>query len=357
MNSQQSKNTMSEHGCDICGGLGYTVRRTESGKLVSRTCKCEIIRRNRLRMERSGLLGLLDSCTFESFQTQEYWQRAAKQAAEKYLTDWKGKWFFIGGSPGTGKTHLCTAICAKLMDGGIPVRYVQWRGDIPAIKAKTNDAEAYAEAMQPLKTVRALYIDDFLKGSVTDADKNIAFDLRPGAITGFIGRNGAGKTTTLKSLLNFVHPDAGEIRFFGKTFGGNETEIKSRIGFVSGGVHYYTMKKLKAIPGLVCEQPEGAFYFMVKLPVDNTDKFQQWLLEEFNTDGDTVMVTPGEGFYATPGKGVNEARLAYVLKQADLERASLYFFAVFTLFQAVCAQPSGARAYGDIGLLSGAHPL
>ena len=60
---------------------------------------------------------------------------------------------------------------------------------------------------------------------------------------------------------------------------------------------------------------------MVKLPVDNTDKFQQWLLEEFNTDGDTVMVTPGEGFYATPGKGVNEARLAYVLKQPDLERA------------------------------------
>ena len=45
--------------------------------------------------------------------------------------------------------------------------------------------------------------------------ENIAFDLRPGAITGFIGRNGAGKTTTLKSLLNFVHPDAGEIRFFG----------------------------------------------------------------------------------------------------------------------------------------------
>ena len=177
MNIQQSKNTMSGHGCDICGGLGYTVRRTESGELVSRTCKCEIIRRNRLRMERSGLLGLLDSCTFESFQTQEYWQQAAKQAAEKYLTDWKGKWFFIGGSPGTGKTHLCTAICTKLMDGGIPVRYVQWRGDIPAIKAKTSDAEAYAEAMQPLKTVRALYIDDFLKGTVTEGDRNIAFDL------------------------------------------------------------------------------------------------------------------------------------------------------------------------------------
>lgn len=81
------------------------------------------------------------------------------------------------------------------------------------------------------------------------------------------------------------------------------------------------LKKLLAIPGVVCEQPEGAFYLMAKLPVDSTDKFQQWLLEEFNADGDTVMLTPGEGFYATPGKGVNEARLAYVLKQADLERA------------------------------------
>ena len=81
------------------------------------------------------------------------------------------------------------------------------------------------------------------------------------------------------------------------------------------------LKKLLAIPGVVCEQPEGAFYLMAKLPVDSTDKFQQWLLEEFNADGDTVMLTPGEGFYATPGKGVNEARLAYVLKQADLDRA------------------------------------
>ena len=81
------------------------------------------------------------------------------------------------------------------------------------------------------------------------------------------------------------------------------------------------LKKLLAIPGVVCEQPEGAFYFMVKLPVDDTDKFQQWLLEEFDADGDTVMITPGEGFYTTPGKGIDEARLAYVLKHDDLVRA------------------------------------
>ena len=163
--------------CDICGGLGYTVRRNERGELISRTCKCEIVRQNRRRIERSGLQGLLESCTFESYQAKERWQQAAKQAAEEYLSDCRGKWFFIGGSSGTGKTHLCTAICGKLMDGGIPCRYVQWRSDIPRIKALVNDAEAYQDAISPLKNIRALYIDDFLKGSVTDGDKNIAFDL------------------------------------------------------------------------------------------------------------------------------------------------------------------------------------
>lgn len=78
---------------------------------------------------------------------------------------------------------------------------------------------------------------------------------------------------------------------------------------------------LMQIPGVVCRKPQGAFYLMVKLPVDSTDKFQQWLLEEFNASGDTVMLTPGEGFYTTPGKGVDEARLAYVLKHDDLVRA------------------------------------
>jgi aspartate aminotransferase len=79
--------------------------------------------------------------------------------------------------------------------------------------------------------------------------------------------------------------------------------------------------KLKEIPGVVCECPKGAFYLMAALPVDDADKFQKWLLEEFEDHGDTVMFAPGEGFYATPGKGKNEVRIAYVLKQADLERA------------------------------------
>ena len=81
------------------------------------------------------------------------------------------------------------------------------------------------------------------------------------------------------------------------------------------------MRKLKEIPGVVCECPKGAFYAMAALPVDDAEKSKIWLLEPFDDHGDTVMFAPGGGFYATPGKGINEIRIAYVLKQADLERA------------------------------------
>lgn len=81
------------------------------------------------------------------------------------------------------------------------------------------------------------------------------------------------------------------------------------------------MRKLGEIPGVVCKCPKGAFYIMAALPVDNADTFQKWLLEEFDDQGDTVMFAPGEPFYATPGKGRNEVRIAYVLKQEALERA------------------------------------
>lgn len=79
--------------------------------------------------------------------------------------------------------------------------------------------------------------------------------------------------------------------------------------------------KLKEIPGVVCTCPRGAFYLMAALPVDDADEFQKWLLTDFDDNGDTVMFAPGRSFYATPGRGVNEIRIAYVLKQKDLERA------------------------------------
>lgn len=78
---------------------------------------------------------------------------------------------------------------------------------------------------------------------------------------------------------------------------------------------------LSKIPGVVCKEPQGAFYVMVKLPVKNAEDFLIWLLTEFQDNGETVMYAPGGGFYATPGKGLNEMRIAYVLNCKDLERS------------------------------------
>lgn len=81
------------------------------------------------------------------------------------------------------------------------------------------------------------------------------------------------------------------------------------------------ISKLKNIPGVICSEPEGAFYLMAALPVDDAEKFQTWLLDEFEDNKETVMFAPGRSFYATPGKGINEIRIAYVLNQNDLARA------------------------------------
>ena len=81
------------------------------------------------------------------------------------------------------------------------------------------------------------------------------------------------------------------------------------------------VRKLKEIPGVVCGVPKGAFYVMCALPVDDADKFQMWLLEEFNDNKETVLFACGEPFYATPGRGKNEVRLAYTINAPDIARA------------------------------------
>ncbi len=78
---------------------------------------------------------------------------------------------------------------------------------------------------------------------------------------------------------------------------------------------------LNKIPGVYSPMPMGAFYTVVSLPVDDSDKFCQWCLEEFSYEGETVMMAPATGFYATKGAGKNEVRMAYVLKIDDLKRA------------------------------------
>src|SRR5699024_8307484 len=78
---------------------------------------------------------------------------------------------------------------------------------------------------------------------------------------------------------------------------------------------------LEKIEGVKVAKPNGAFYCIAELPVEDSDKFAQWLLEHFDLNGETVMVAPAAGFYSTPGIGKNQVRIAYVLKKEDLESA------------------------------------
>jgi aspartate aminotransferase len=78
---------------------------------------------------------------------------------------------------------------------------------------------------------------------------------------------------------------------------------------------------LNEIEGVFCPMPSGAFYCVAKFPVDSAEKFCQWLLEDFDYNGDTVMMAPASGFYSTPGLGLQEARIAYVLNQDSLKKA------------------------------------
>ena len=83
----------------------------------------------------------------------------------------------------------------------------------------------------------------------------------------------------------------------------------------------FTVEALNNMDGVYCPTPKGAFYTVVKLPIDDADKFAQWILESFEYKNQTVMVAPATGFYATPGLGKNEVRIAYVLKKEDLGNA------------------------------------
>jgi aspartate aminotransferase len=84
-------------------------------------------------------------------------------------------------------------------------------------------------------------------------------------------------------------------------------------------------EELSRIPGLAFKKPQGAFYLSVKLPIDNSEKFVKWMLSDFSLEGYTTMVSPLDGFYATPGAGEQEIRIAYVVNAEKIKKACEVF--------------------------------
>lgn len=175
--ANKERGFLTGYDCPACLNRGYRLE-FKGGYRVSRECSCMTIRRNRERIERSGLADLLLRYTFDAWRTPEQWQNSLLAAARRYAQQPEG-WFVVTGRPGTGKTHICTAICGELMNRGYETRYLLWREEVGQIKSAVNDGERYAQLMEPYKTAKVLYLDDLFKsGSVpTSADVNIAFEL------------------------------------------------------------------------------------------------------------------------------------------------------------------------------------
>lgn len=167
--------------CPECLNRGFSYRIDEKGYMIAKPCKCMTIRKNRQRVERSGLSDLLSRYTFDAWRTEREWQAEVFAGAKRFAENPDG-WFAMCGSPGTGKTHICTAICGELMKKGYDVRYMLWRDAATTLKANsTADAAAYSHEITPLKTVQVLYIDDFFKTGgkrpPTVMDANLAFEI------------------------------------------------------------------------------------------------------------------------------------------------------------------------------------
>ncbi len=121
----------------------------------------------------------------------------------------------------------------------------------------------------------------------------------------------------------------GQARLSPPTFGqwASMAALQTPQSYFDGVVDEYVKRRdtlvdgLNAIPGVRCPKPQGAFYCIAELPIDDSDRFCQWMLEKFEHNGQTVMMAPATGFYATPGSGKNQVRLAYVLNVNDLKNA------------------------------------
>lgn len=107
------------------------------------------------------------------------------------------------------------------------------------------------------------------------------------------------------------------------------------------------VEMLNKMPGVFCPNPGGAFYAIARLPIDDADKFCQWILESFSYEQQTVMLSPATGFYATPGLGKNEVRLAYVLNKEDIRKAMICLSRALEVYPGKTLQRNGSVLLGE----------
>lgn len=180
--------------CPKCKNKGYIAKaeKTELGYWteIKYFCECQTLRKTIRQMEKSGLKSLIGKYRMDTYKVIEPWQQSVMAKATAFVHERLHKmsdnWFYIGGETGSGKTHICTAICRELLLKGLAVRYMLWRDDTVKLKANLTDYTEYDRLMNELKHVDVLYIDDLFKSGYTGesgkqkptaADINLAFEL------------------------------------------------------------------------------------------------------------------------------------------------------------------------------------
>ena len=176
--------TLTGWDCPRCRNRGNIAIASEDGRISVRECDCMKTRRCVWEMERSGLKDIIREKTFDAFEALEDWQKTIKDGALRYAGDPKG-WLLLSGQSGSGKTHLCTAVCRQRLLAGDAVRYMPWREKTAQMKAMSLDNEQRAALLDGYKTAPILYVDDLYKtgrspdgtASPTAADVGLAFEI------------------------------------------------------------------------------------------------------------------------------------------------------------------------------------
>jgi len=173
--------------CPKCLNRGDFMVLREGMAPAMQDCECKEIRKRLRRIKASGLEKSIKEQTFETFRTEEPWQKAMFDKAKQYAGEGvsEGRWFYIGGQVGCGKTHICTAIAGKLINE-MPVCYEVWPQTANRLKALKMDAEGYEYEIGKLQRAEVLYLDDFFKPMTghdgyktmpTVADMQLAFEI------------------------------------------------------------------------------------------------------------------------------------------------------------------------------------
>jgi aspartate aminotransferase len=213
---------------------------------------------------------------------------------------------------------------------GNPTGYLYTREELEALKALVLkydlfllSDEVYREFCYDGKSYVSVMHLSGIENNVVLLD---SISKRYSACGARIGAMISKNKEVMSSALKFA-----QARLSPPTFGqiGAEAALDTPQSYFDSVLLEYTARRdfvidaLNKMDGVFCPKPSGAFYCIARLPIDNADIFCQWLLENFNHNGETVMLAPATGFYSTPGVGIDEVRIAYVLNLTDLKHAMI----------------------------------